>query len=38
MGQIYIAITGASYYFGASFLNPGMVVQLIKDPGNPYDE
>lgn len=38
MGQIYIAITGTSHYFGASFLKPGMVVQLIKDPGNPYDE
>lgn len=38
MGQIYIAITGTSHYFGASFLKPGMVVQLMKDPCNPYDE
>lgn len=38
MEQRFIAITGTSHYFGSSFLKPGMIVQLVKDPGNPYDE
>ncbi|WP_083775402.1 HIRAN domain-containing protein [Paenibacillus sp. Y412MC10] len=31
-------ITGTSHYFGSSFLKPGMVVRLVKDPDNPHDE
>ncbi|MEI0739473.1 HIRAN domain-containing protein [Paenibacillus sp. JTLBN-2024] len=38
MEQIFVAITGTSHYFGSSFLKPGMVVRLVKDPDNPYDE
>ena len=35
---IYIAITGMSHYFGTSFLKPGQIVHLLKDPDNPYDQ
>ncbi|GFN34184.1 HIRAN domain-containing protein [Paenibacillus xylaniclasticus] len=34
----YAAITGLNHYYGASFLKPGLAVQLVKDPDNPYDE
>ncbi|MCJ8014168.1 HIRAN domain-containing protein [Paenibacillus sp. KQZ6P-2] len=36
--QIHIAITGTTHYFGTSFLKPGQVVHLVKDPENPYDQ
>lgn len=38
MGQIYVAVTGTSHYYGASFLKPGQIVQLLKDPSNLHDE
>lgn len=34
----YIAITGTQHYYGAAFLKPGQIVQLIKDPDNPHDQ
>lgn len=34
----YIAITGMAHYYGTSFLKPGQLVYLHKDPENPYDQ
>lgn len=35
---VYVAITGLNHYYGTSFLKPGQLVQLLKDPDNPYDQ
>ncbi|MEF9942532.1 MAG: HIRAN domain-containing protein [Lachnospiraceae bacterium] len=37
MGKTYFTLTGTKYYFGKEFLEPGMKVQLIKEPENEYD-
>lgn len=34
---IFIAITGTQHYFGATFLKPGQIVHLIKEPDNSHD-
>lgn len=36
--SIFIAITGTQHYYGASFLKPGQIVHLIKEPDNSYDQ
>jgi hypothetical protein len=36
--QTYVAITGTSHYFGTGFLKPGLVIHLLKDPDNFYDQ
>ncbi|MFC0212433.1 HIRAN domain-containing protein [Paenibacillus chartarius] len=35
---MYIAITGTQHYYGSTFLKPGQLVHLIKDPDNPHDQ
>ncbi|SDJ83862.1 HIRAN domain-containing protein [Paenibacillus naphthalenovorans] len=38
MGQpIYAAIAGTQHYYGATFLKPGQLIHLIKDPDNQHD-
>ncbi|TMV49571.1 DNA-binding protein [Paenibacillus mesophilus] len=34
----YVAITGMAHYYGTSFLKPGQLVHLLKDPDNPHDQ
>lgn len=34
---VYIAITGTQHYYGTTFLKPGQLIHLIKDPDNLYD-
>ena len=38
MAKIYFTITGTKYYHGKEFLKPGMQVELVKEPDNPYDK
>ena len=38
MKNVYFIITGMNYYFGSSFLEPGMKVKLRKEPDNAYDK
>ena len=38
MKKIYFTITGTNYRHGHSFLEPGMEVQLVKEPDNPVDK
>lgn len=35
--KIYFTITGMKYFHGQSFLKPGMIVTLKKEPDNEYD-
>lgn len=37
MAKIYFTLTGTKYYFGSSFLKPGMKLQLEKEPDNKQD-
>lgn len=37
MGKIYITVTGTRFRFGTDFLEKGMILQLIKEPENAYD-
>ena len=37
MKQIYITVTGTRYFHGQDFFEPGMTLDLIKEPDNPYD-
>lgn len=34
----FIAITGTNHYFGTEFIKVGLLLKLVKDPSNPYDE
>lgn len=34
---IYVAIVGTQHYYGATFLKPGQLIHLIKDPDNQHD-
>jgi len=36
--KIYFTITGMNYFQGQSFLQPGMKVQLEKEPDNKFDK
>ena len=36
--KIYFTITGMNYFQGQNFLKEGMKVELVKEPGNPYDK
>ena len=38
MKNVYFTITGMNYYFGSSFLKPGMKIKLRKEPDNAYDK
>lgn len=38
MKKIYFTITGTRYYYGKSFLKPGMKVKLVKEPKNEVDQ
>lgn len=38
MRKIYFTITGTQYYYGDSFLKPGMSVRLVKEPKNDVDK
>jgi hypothetical protein len=35
--MIYITITGTCHYHGQDFIEPGMIIHLIKDPDNQHD-
>ena len=37
MSSAFITITGLNHYYGSEFIDPGMTVQLIKEPDNEYD-
>jgi hypothetical protein len=38
VGQpIYVAIAGTQHYYGATFLKPGQLIHLKKDPDNQHD-
>lgn len=36
--RIYFTIAGAYHYYGLEFFEPGMHVQLVKEPDNKYDK
>ena len=38
MKKIYFTVTGTKYRYGHDFLEPGMQVQLEKEPDNEYDK
>lgn len=38
MEKIYFTITGVNHYYGNDFMEPGMEVELEKDPENEYDK
>lgn len=38
MAKVYFTLTGTKYYFGKDFLEPGMKVQLTKEPDNEFDK
>ena len=38
MKKIYFTVTGTWHYYGQEFLEPGMRVNLVKDPDNEYDK
>lgn len=38
MAKIYFTLTGTKHYFGTEFLEPGMKVDLEKEPDNEYDK
>ena len=35
--KIYFTITGMNHFYGQEFLEPGMKVELVKEPDNAYD-
>ena len=37
MAKIYFTLTGTKHYFGSQFLEPGMKIELEKEPDNVYD-
>ena len=36
--SIYVAITGTQHYLGTTFLKPGQIIHLIKEPDNIHDQ
>ena len=38
MAKIYFTLTGTKHYFGSQFLEPGMKIELEKEPDNEYDK
>jgi len=38
MNGLFVTITGMHHYLGKSVLKPGMLVLLVKEPDNEYDE
>lgn len=38
MGKIYFTLAGTKYYYGNEFLEPGMKLELVKEPDNVYDK
>ncbi|BDZ75951.1 hypothetical protein Lac1_01340 [Claveliimonas bilis] len=38
MEKVYFTLTGTEHYYGSEFLEPGMKVQLEKEPENKYDK
>ena len=38
MSKIYFTLTGTQYRMGKDFLEPGMKLQLVKEPDNQYDK
>ena len=38
MAKVYFTLTGTKHYYGSEFLEPGMKVQLEKEPDNEYDK
>ena len=38
MSKVYFTITGTHHYFGNEFIEPGMEVELVKEPDNEYDK
>ena len=38
MAKIYFTLTGTKHYFGTEFLEPGMKIELEKEPDNEYDK
>lgn len=37
MSKVYFTLTGTKHYYGDEFLEPGMKIQLEKEPDNEYD-
>lgn len=37
MKSAYITVTGTRYCFGQNFIEPKMVLRLVKEPDNEYD-
>ena len=38
MNKTYFTITGTHHYFGNEFIEPGMEVNLVKEPDNEHDK
>ena len=38
MAKVYFTLTGTKHYYGSEFLEPGMKVQMEKEPDNEYDK
>ena len=38
MAKKYFTLTGTKHYFGSQFLEPGMKIELEKEPDNEYDK
>ena len=38
MAKVYFTLTGTKHYYGSEFLEPGMKLQLEKEPDNEYDK
>ncbi len=37
MSEIYFTITGTNHWYGQEFIEPGMLVRLVKEPDNEVD-
>ena len=38
MGKLYFTIAGTNHYYGTEFMEPGMEVNLVKEPDNEFDK
>lgn len=38
MEKLYFTIAGTHHHYGTDFMEPGMEVNLVKDPENEYDK
>lgn len=38
MEKLYFSIAGTNHHYGKEFMEPGMNVNLVKDPDNEYDK